>query len=57
MQEAETKGPISFHTSFTEDIVQVEIRDNGPGIPEENRETIFNPFSPPRSRGKAPGLA
>jgi signal transduction histidine kinase len=56
MEEAEIKGTISFHTSFTKEFVQVEIRDTGPGIKEENREKIFDPFFTTKEQGKGTGL-
>lgn len=37
--------------------VRVEIEDNGPGMPEELRKRVFEPFSPPSGWVKAPGLA
>ncbi|MBD3427128.1 MAG: PAS domain S-box protein [Candidatus Omnitrophica bacterium] len=40
-----------------EDAVCVNIRDNGPGVPEKNRERIFEPFFSTRSKGTGLGLA
>ncbi len=37
--------------------VRLEIRDNGPGIPEEVRERIFEPFVTGRTGGTGLGLA
>ena len=37
--------------------VRLEIRDNGPGIPEEVRERIFEPFVTGRAGGTGLGLA
>lgn len=39
------------------DPVRLEIRDNGPGIPEEVRERIFEPFVTGRTGGTGLGLA
>ena len=36
--------------------VEIRIRDNGTGIPDEVEEKIFNPFSRPSPRAKVPGL-
>jgi signal transduction histidine kinase len=33
-----------------------EIRDTGPGIPEEHRERIFNPFFTTKAPGQGTGL-
>jgi signal transduction histidine kinase len=37
-------------------IVEVAIRDEGPGIPEEERETIFHPFVTTKDNGTGLGL-
>ncbi len=36
--------------------VEVSIRDNGPGIPPQNREAVFEPFFTTNSRGAGLGL-
>jgi signal transduction histidine kinase len=41
----------------TEPFVQVEIRDTGVGIPQENLERIFDPFFSTRPEGNGLGLA
>ena len=38
------KGLISLRISATEKVVQIEVSDNGPGIPKEELENIFIPF-------------
>ncbi len=35
----------------------IEFRDNGPGIPEKNRETLFEPFASGKESGIGLGLA
>ncbi|MFB3787669.1 MAG: PAS domain-containing sensor histidine kinase [bacterium] len=35
----------------------LEIRDNGPGVPEENRDIIFQPYFTTHSKGTGLGLA
>ncbi|MAK60302.1 MAG: histidine kinase [Ponticaulis sp.] len=44
-------GKISLVANTDAQSVTLLIRDNGPGIPEKVRETLFMPFSPSRSKG------
>lgn len=37
--------------------VVIELRDNGPGVPESERERIFEPFHSTKARGSGLGLA
>lgn len=37
-------------------VVQIKFTDNGPGIPEEIRETIFEPFYTTKKEGEGTGL-
>jgi two-component system sensor histidine kinase PilS (NtrC family) len=45
------------HGTNLEHAVRLQIRDNGPGIPEEVRERLFQPFVSGRSGGSGLGLA
>jgi phosphate/phosphite/phosphonate ABC transporter binding protein len=48
-------GEIHIATHRKEDRVEVEIRDNGQGIPEEAKAHIFNPFFTTREVGQGSG--
>lgn len=49
-------GSIHLHTAVDEDAVTVEIRDDGPGIPAEVRERVFDPFFSTKEVGQGTGL-
>ena len=52
------KGEIRIATakSKEEDYVVVEVKDNGPGIPEHVLSRIFEPFFTTKARGKGTGI-
>ena len=50
------KGEITIKTSSNGDHVNVEISDNGPGMPEDIRLRIFEPFYTTKPPGKGTGL-
>ncbi len=57
-----TGGSLTVRLAFLEDFVgsphvEVDISDNGPGIPDELREHIFEPFVTNKSSGTGLGLA
>jgi len=50
------QGKLHIVSRWHEDAVEMSIADNGPGIPAEIREQIFEPFFTSRSDGKGTGL-
>jgi two-component system NtrC family sensor kinase len=50
------KPTLSATTKNLGDTVEIRIRDNGTGIPEEVREKIFNPFFTTKPPGEGTGL-
>jgi two-component system NtrC family sensor kinase len=50
-------GALSVTTRGGENAVEVEVRDSGPGIPEERLARIFDPFFTTKERGTGLGLA
>ena len=49
-------GKLSLRASATPDGVEVEIGDNGPGVPLEVQERIFQPFFTTKRMGSGTGL-
>jgi signal transduction histidine kinase len=49
-------GQITLRTCCTDGGVTVEIEDNGMGIPESVRTTLFDPFTTTKAVGKGTGL-
>jgi signal transduction histidine kinase/ActR/RegA family two-component response regulator len=49
-------GWVGIATRATTTHVEISIRDNGPGIPEENLGKIFDPFFTTKEVGKGTGL-
>jgi signal transduction histidine kinase len=50
------RGTITITTSLDGDCVEVEIADDGPGIPPGTIERVFDPFFTTKSVGKGTGL-
>ena len=55
-QHRSSQGKITIHTWFDSSHVFCSIADDGPGIPEEIRKNIFNPFFSTKEPGKGIGL-
>lgn len=53
----ECKGTIKIVVNAAENSIQIEIHDNGPGIPPEVRETIFDAYYTTKPDGTGLGLA
>jgi hypothetical protein len=60
---AACSDPVAIDVRFTEasrngkEVLGVAIRDNGPGLSDEQREKIFQPFYSTKSRGSGLGMA
>ena len=52
----ETGGTINISTKAQGDFVEVQIQDDGPGIPPENLGRVFDPFFSTRDDGTGLGL-
>jgi signal transduction histidine kinase len=52
----EDKGTIAINTSTSNGVIIIRIKDTGPGIPENIREKIFDPFYTTKGVGKGTGL-
>ena len=50
-------GVIRIHAQPTEDGIQVDIIDNGKGLPRENRQRLLEPYMTTREKGTGLGLA
>ncbi|WP_165390375.1 DAHL domain-containing protein [Thalassococcus sp. S3] len=57
LSEQNKQGRIVLRTQMTSsDFVKIEIRDNGPGIPEEIMAQIFDPFFTTKAVGEGTGM-
>jgi signal transduction histidine kinase len=56
LQAMDGTGTLTIRTSRTEDCVQVEIADTGPGIPDDIVNRIFEPFFTTKPVGEGTGL-
>lgn len=57
LKSAGTEAPeIEVRTRHEDGNIKVEVSDNGPGIPEENRKKVFQPFFTTKDIGRGTGL-
>ncbi|MCP4687530.1 MAG: GAF domain-containing protein [Desulfobacterales bacterium] len=56
LQAMEHKGRIEIRTAQRDEHVVVSVSDDGPGIPEEIQDRIFQPFFTTRAAGEGSGL-
>ena len=57
LKSANTSDPlIEISTSTEGEDIRIEVSDNGPGVPEELRKKIFQPFFTTKEIGKGTGL-
>lgn len=47
---------LEIRTSFSDNMLKLEVEDNGPGIPVDVMENIFNPFFTTKDKGTGLGL-
>jgi signal transduction histidine kinase len=50
-------GEVSIHTRQRGTLVELEVRDNGPGMSEAQRQRVFEPYFTTRTEGTGLGLA
>ncbi len=51
-----SEGKINISVSYDREFVNFTVGDNGPGISEENRKRLFEPFFSTKTMGKGTGL-
>jgi len=56
MRAAHGGGKLSVKTQALDGIIQISLKDDGPGIPQKNLNRIFDPFFTTRKTGEGTGL-
>jgi two-component system NtrC family sensor kinase len=56
MTEAHGKGKLSVESTLAGDTIRVALADDGPGIPPEALDSVFEPFYTTKEVGKGTGL-
>lgn len=46
----------SCHSNIDDDYIDITIKDNGPGIPEQHRDRVFEPFYTTKTIGQGTGM-
>ncbi|WP_457674111.1 ATP-binding protein [Thiolapillus sp.] len=54
-EKREEEGRISISSRMADDSLEIRIADNGPGIPRDMMEKVFNPFFTTKEVGKGTG--
>ena len=57
VEALEKEGDLSLTSRIAGELIEISIRDNGPGIPANIQREIFNPFFTTKERGTGLGLA
>ncbi len=54
--EKELKGKIQLYWEVDKSMIKIHVKDDGPGVPVEKRQEIFQPFVTSKRRGEGLGL-
>jgi two-component system nitrogen regulation sensor histidine kinase NtrY len=55
--DAREQGHINVRGAIEDDFAVIDVTDNGPGLPKENRERLLEPYVTTREKGTGLGLA